>query len=306
MGDIGKIRAHWSGSAPVRGNFADRSPESVAEVLRHARLLQGYSLPEIAEALHIREGHLEAIEEGRFEDLPPLVYAQGFVAAYAGFLQIDKSEMVARFKDEAGSAAPVQATLPRLVLPTLSEDDTPERRMTPSGLMMAGAFVVLLVAYGSWHMMSPSPRAVALEVPPLPERFLEAPPALPTSALPATPPAPATDTSKVSSITGAAIRQEIYVVPTTPARTGSDHIITLRAKRESWVQLHNAAGQRVASFVLKAGEGYTLPAGASQYKLSTGNLATLAFSIDGQTLTLPGLSGREMVLNAETLLARAH
>ena len=305
MGDIGKIRAHWSGSAPVRGNFADRSPESVAEVLRHARLLQGYSLSEVAETLHIREGHLEAIEEGRFEDLPPLVYAQGFVAAYAGFLQIDKSEMVARFKDEAGNAAPVQTALPRLVLPSLPEDDTPERRMTPSGLMMVGALVFLLVAYGSWHMMGPSPRAVALEVPPLPERFLEALPALPTAALPATTPAPAADTSKVSSITGAAIPQEIYVVPATPARTGSDHIITLRAKRESWVQLHNAAGQRVASFVLKAGEGYTLPAGASQYKLSTGNLATLAFSIDGQTLTLPGLSGREMVLNAETLLARA-
>ncbi len=304
MGDIGKIRAHWSGSAPMRGNFADRSPESVAEVLRHARLLQGYSLPEIAEALHIREGHLEAIEEGRFEDLPPLVYAQGFVAAYAGFLQIDKSEMVARFKDEAGSAAPVQTALPRLVLPTLPEDDTPERRMTPSGLMMAGAFVVLLVAYGSWHMMSPSPRADALEVPPLPERFLEAPPALPTPTLPA--PTAAPDTSKVSSITGNTLRQEIYVVPApaAPAAT-SDHIITLRAKRESWVQLHNAAGQRVASFVLKAGEGYTLPAGASQYKLSTGNLATLTFSIDGRALTLPGLSGREMVLNAETLLARA-
>jgi hypothetical protein len=63
-------------------------------VLRNARLLQGYGLREVERALNIRLGHLEALEERRFRDLPPLVYAKGFVAAYASFLNLDKDDLV--------------------------------------------------------------------------------------------------------------------------------------------------------------------------------------------------------------------
>lgn len=339
MGDIGKLRAHWTSSAPIRGNVAERSPESVSEVLRHARLLQGYSLNEVAAALHIREAHLSAIEEGRFDELPPLVYAQGFVASYAGFLQLDRGEMVARFKDEAANDSPtplpVQArhrpantsrpvygrglsmampplTLPSLTLPDFGSSDSTDTRMAPSGLMLAAAFTVLLLAYGLWHMMSASPSVDVLNVPPLPERFLEAPPALPTTpALPDAAPVqtPARQTNAtptiapaalVSSITGTTLQAApVYVTP-----TAADHIITLRARGETWVQLHNEAGQRVASFVLKAGEGYTLPAGAKRYKLTTGNLALIDISIDGQTIAHPR-SGRELMLDASALQSSA-
>lgn len=285
MGDIGKLRAHWSSGAPVRGNAAERSPESVAEVLRNARLLQGYSLREVASALNIREAHLNAIEDAHFEELPPLVYAQGFVAAYAGFLNLDRSEMVTRFKDEATATAPVQTAVPRLVLPSLAEDDTPERRMAPSGRIIALAVLVLLVAYGAWHIGSPPAHDAALDVPPLPERFLQAPPALPLPA-------------STSSTTPAV--ETVYVTPTAAT---SDHIISVTAKTETWVQLHNQAGQRVASFVLKVGEGYTLPAGAYHYTLSTSNMANLQLSIDGQPIATPNLTGREWIVDADALLA---
>ncbi len=288
MGDIGKLRAHWSSGAPVRGNAAERSPESVAEVLRNARLLQGYSLREVASALNIREAHLNAIEDAHFEELPPLVYAQGFVAAYAGFLNLDRSEMVTRFKDEATATAPVQTAVPRLVLPSLAEDDTPERRMAPSGRIIALAVLVLLVAYGAWHIGSPPAHDAALDVPPLPERFLQAPPALPTATLP----------TSASTTTSAA--EPVYVTPTAAT---SDHIISVTAKTETWVQLHNQAGQRVASFVLKVGEGYTLPAGAYHYTLSTSNMANLQLSIDGQPIATPNLTGREWIVDADALLA---
>ncbi|MFP3345109.1 helix-turn-helix domain-containing protein, partial [Halomonas sp. SIMBA_159] len=54
----------------------------------------------VATTLRIRLRYLEAIEDGRFDDLPGSVYAVGFIRTYAEFLNLDTEEMVRRFKDE--------------------------------------------------------------------------------------------------------------------------------------------------------------------------------------------------------------
>ena len=111
MSEIGRFKAFWGEQSPARNNVPERSPESVAMVLRNARILQGYDLKEVAQRLNIRQANLEALEENRFKDLPPLVYAQGFVGAYATFLQLDKTELVARFREEAtGAPTPLPST----------------------------------------------------------------------------------------------------------------------------------------------------------------------------------------------------
>src|SRR5689334_16452081 len=98
------------GSNPAGGGFAADSSQgsgvggvsgvSVSDMLRSKRMSLGYELNEIAVALRIRLAYLEAIEQGRFKDLPGATYAHGFLRTYAEHLGLDPQLVLRRFKEE--------------------------------------------------------------------------------------------------------------------------------------------------------------------------------------------------------------
>jgi cytoskeleton protein RodZ len=304
MGELGRFKTYWQDAgtprgAAGRGNLAEQTPESVAQLLRNERLVRGYQLSEVARALNIREGHLDALEEGRFGDLPPLVYAKGFVDAYARFLELDRAELVARFTAEAtndnrtrgtqrtgltnaGTASFELPALPsfQLRLPPMPVDLDVRRR--PGAMAMIAGALLLLFIYSVWSPGASAARVKALEVPPLPSRFTEAP-------------APAAVTTTATG--------EIFATPLAPVPAPGSPI-TIKAYGEGWVQLHNMRGDRVASVVLRQGEIYKIPAG-STLKLSTGNLASIAILVGDQVAPLAtpvGRSRTEVVLDPVRLM----
>src|SRR5689334_3126533 len=98
------------------GVGAEAGPPGVGDLLRGCRQAQGYDLADVAAALRIRHAYLQAIEDGRFKDLPGATYAAGFLRTYAEFLDIDPQEVVRRFKDEVSGAMPrTELYLPRPV-----------------------------------------------------------------------------------------------------------------------------------------------------------------------------------------------
>ena len=81
----------------------DREPAvvlTVAEQLRFSRERAERTLDEVAGFLKIRKVHLEALEDGRNDELPGHTYALGFVRAYSEYLGLDREVIAARFKDE--------------------------------------------------------------------------------------------------------------------------------------------------------------------------------------------------------------
>ena len=66
------------------------SGRNLADLGREVRFIredQGISIAQVSEATRIRIPHIEAIEEGRLDDLPGRVYARGFLRSYLAFLQ---------------------------------------------------------------------------------------------------------------------------------------------------------------------------------------------------------------------------
>lgn len=63
--------------------------QEVGEILRQERLQKGLSIEEVMQETKVSRRHLEAIEDGRVEDLPHPVYVKGFINTYARMLSIE-------------------------------------------------------------------------------------------------------------------------------------------------------------------------------------------------------------------------
>ena len=137
--------------------------EHVGVLLADLRSHQDIALPEVATALRIRLAYLEAIEEGRTEDLPGPTYAVGFVRAYADYLGLESAEVVRRFKAQSDGLN----RKTDLVFPV----PMPEGRF-PGRLVIAASVVLAVLVYGGWYAISTDEREAADLGPPAIERTL--------------------------------------------------------------------------------------------------------------------------------------
>lgn len=136
---------------------------NVAALLKDARESSGLDLGEVAAQLRIRRVYLQAIEDGRFNELPGPVYAVGFVRAFAEQLGLDGEEMVKRFKAETSGLEKA----PELLFPS----PLPESRF-PGGAVLVVSFALAAAVYGGWYYLSSRDRATVELVPDVPERMV--------------------------------------------------------------------------------------------------------------------------------------
>ncbi len=71
-----------------------------AEILYQRRRQLGLSISQAAKVLRMRESVLEAFEDGDFDHLPALGYAQGMVASYARYLGLDSRQITELYERE--------------------------------------------------------------------------------------------------------------------------------------------------------------------------------------------------------------
>jgi cytoskeleton protein RodZ len=158
------------------------SRDGVGALLRASRIRCGEELPQVADALRIRLCHLEAIEAGRFDDLPGPAYALGFVRTYANYLGLDGEEVVRRLRAETEIAD----AKPSLSFPVPLSDSS-----MPSGAVVMVGLLVAAVAYGAYLVGTSRDGDTIARVSPVPERLAQddgraaSPPAATAAALPA-------------------------------------------------------------------------------------------------------------------------
>jgi cytoskeleton protein RodZ len=134
-------------------------PGAVGRVLRDAREGFGQDIPTVSQQLRIRSVYLNAIEEGRYQDLPGSTYAVGFVRSYAEYLGLEPNEIVRRFRDEAAEVN--GRTKLNFPMPAV------EARV-PSGALVLMALMVAGLAYGGWYYLSDRDRSLVDLVPSVP------------------------------------------------------------------------------------------------------------------------------------------
>jgi cytoskeleton protein RodZ len=114
--------------------------------LKEARESLGITIADMAAALRIRAAHIEALEDGRFSDLPGRPYTLGFARSMARHLGLDADAVSMRLRDEvSGVARPVE-----LVFPESTED----KRLSRTGWIVISLALVAL-AYSGWLALAP-------------------------------------------------------------------------------------------------------------------------------------------------------
>jgi cytoskeleton protein RodZ len=110
------------------------------EHLRRERELRGVSLDEVSAATRIKTSFLEAIENGRWEELPGGAFNRGFIRATSRFLGLDEDGMVAEYALETGAAVQVKPV------------DDPAKAMPRDyrPAVIAGSVALLLMIAGAW------------------------------------------------------------------------------------------------------------------------------------------------------------
>ncbi len=157
----------------------DSGPQyGVGDELRMRRESMGKSINDIVDAVRIQYRYLEALEDGRLEDLPGTVYALGFVRTYAEYLGLDGSEMVARYKEETEGLKAQSYVMPE----PLEEGKLPTAAILLVAIVLAAAF------YGAWYFFSQQDGRTVQEVPEVPERLSAVTEQTGAAAVPPTPP----------------------------------------------------------------------------------------------------------------------
>jgi cytoskeleton protein RodZ len=285
--------------------------------LREARQRLGEDLTAASRTLRIRGDQLEALEEGRLDDLPGRTYAVGFVRSYAQYLGLDPAEYVERFKAEIagrGEHSPLKGLPP--------ESDGPN---LPYGWLLMAAVLIAVVGYAGYQLVRsvnlPSAQAVAPVPPamaPEPARHASAKrPAHVQQAVPAPHSNTATGADTSASVAGTSVQTAAPPPNSTLAALPAGQVfgmqnhnarVVLHVRAVTHVLVEGPGGRVYINRILHPGDAYRVPdlVGLS---LTTEDGAAVFLELDGQDMGVAGQSGQmteALSLDPQAIVDRAH
>ncbi len=292
------------------------SAQEAGALLREARLKQNLHIAALAASIKVAPAKLEALEAGRFDELPDATFARALAQSVCRVLKIDAQPVLALlptgaaaalekvdaglntpFRERQGRAAPADWLLPRQ--PALWV-----------ALLLVGAAAAFALMPGSWvgrwtpsagetpvgetrvetTITPPSATDPAASVPPpgagMTPAPVTSPSAAPLDAPAASVPVAAAPATPASSVTG-----------DPPAAAASGAGAQLTARQATWVQASDAKGQVLLSRIVQAGEVVELT-GARPLRLRIGNVRGTELVDRGQVIDLASRT-RDNVLNLE-------
>lgn len=249
--------------------------DSAGVRLKRAREAAGLSLADVSARTKIAERHVEAIEEGRYGELPARMYAAAFSRTIAREVGLDAEEIVAAVRGEVQGLA--TAPEARSVAQTFEPGDP--ARVPPLGLALIAALAALVVVLGGLVLWR-SYWAPAMTLPSLAPEESPAPAA--SGAAPAPAPAP------VAAPAGGAV-------------------VFTALEPGIWVKFYDANGVQLMQKQMALGETYTVPAEAQGPQIWTGRPDALSITVGGQPvakLSDVQVAVKDRPVSAAALLAR--
>ncbi|NRF68606.1 DUF4115 domain-containing protein [Aquincola sp. S2] len=272
-------------------------------LIRAARQRQGLHIAALAASIKVAPAKLEALEAGRYDELPDATFARALAQSVCRVLKIDAQPVLAQLPSSAPAAldkvdnglnTPFRERPARMVPTEWLLPRQPALWLALLLLVAAAAFVLAPNAWwGRWlpgggdETQIAAPTTTVIETPsttPATSAIVPAAPTVvdevPASAV-ALPPNPLPGASVPAS------------VPPAVAGAGAQ----VRAVQASWIQAVDGRGQTLLARTLQAGETFEL-VGPRPYRLRIGNVRGTELLDRGQSVDLASRT-RDNVLNIE-------
>ncbi|MGE0098635.1 MAG: helix-turn-helix domain-containing protein [Hydrogenophaga sp.] len=276
-------------------NDALTAPEAASRpvLLRAAREAAGLHIAALAAALKVPVRKLEALEAGRYDELPDLTFARALASSACRQLKVDPAPILEQIPQgvapELGDSrhainAPFKPASDPAPVNPLSWLSRPA--MLAAIVLLLGALVIVFLpraqeppaaAVGADTVVSPVEPVAAAEpvAAPLPQEPAVAP-GIPSEAVAAaTPAADATPAPAAPATPNAAAAP----ATTEPAAAGS--LLTIAATGESWVEVTNGSGNVVIQRMLQAGDAVDFSS-APPYSVVLGRAESARVTVRGR------------------------
>lgn len=126
----------------------DKNKKDLSEFLKEKRQSKNFSLEKLSELTKIQLYHLEALEAGQFEKLPPSVYRDGIFKRLSKFLDTNEGEIMEAYRNKfefSNSTMPFDSAYPNYSYFIL----------TPNKLIIfAGGLLLALLSGYLWYQFN--------------------------------------------------------------------------------------------------------------------------------------------------------
>jgi cytoskeleton protein RodZ len=277
---------------------APAQPATLGEMLRTARLAQDLTLEQLSTELRIEAKQLNALEENRFEQIGVPVFVKGYLKQYGQRLGIDVRDLLAVYYKQT-TLADVQ------IQPSRSIKLRDERQIT-SWVLAALVLLLVIVGLAVWWWnggdlsglsLTRSPSATT--TPAVAEPVTRpAPRSIEPAAAPARAPAPeAADEAQAEPPAAAADDPAAEALPpefVAPAddadADGAEPVAAVPLEfvfdEESWTEVTDARGERLAFGLNAAGQRLTL-SGEPPFAVVLGNSDAVRLTVAGAPYPIP-------------------
>jgi cytoskeletal protein RodZ len=121
---------------------------TVGEILSAERRRQGKQISDVVEGTKIRSRLIDALEQGRYDDLPSPAYTKGYIQSYARFLEIPVEPLLDQFRVESAEVVRRPTPIDRYLAAIPAETVVPRRGTAheiPRNVSIAAVVGVVLV-----------------------------------------------------------------------------------------------------------------------------------------------------------------
>lgn len=271
------MNAAGHSSEPEPAGPSEPALESLTpgELLRRERERRSIAPLHIAEELHLDARVVAAIEDNRFEELGPPVYARGHLRQYAALVGLSPQLVIERYEAMTGRQE-VPAPIPASVV---ASPVSFEQRSLAGPLWSGVALIALTMGWWLWStvstpgdpMQSATPDEAITESGGLPSTLP------PESAEPAVQPPP-----PVSNV----------VPATAPAPVAGEIRLRLEFKDASWTEIYDANGKRLMFGLGESGKVSTI-SGKPPLRVTLGNASAVTVQVNDRPVVVPRRAGKD-------------
>jgi len=261
--------------------------DGVGEELARARAALGLSVKDVAQQLKFAARQIEALEQGRFDELPTGTFARGMVRSYARLLKLDAEPLVARIAgrvadpDNAAAAAPAHRPIP-------ITDSARRSNLIYAALSLAILAVIAGVVFQWQRERAGAARLTFVAAADAPARA--APEPAPVQAPTPAAAAPVAEPQRLASAavsppSAAPVAEAEAPAQAAAAPAEGAHRIALRFDRESWVEIRGHNGKALISQLNAAGSERVVD-GKPPFALIIGNAQYVRMTYDERPVDL--------------------